>query len=235
VGRVYHSNEGIGVLLVLSPAAATTLADILTNWSKQLESFQHRELFLLELTAQAADGLSHMHSKGVMHRDIKPENLAFVTINPVHLVILDLGAAEHKKKSTNHKLGTTWYFAPELWAVKEGRSSEPFDNKVDMFALGATLYNLLLMKTSPKAVGRLNHKHFCAPPCIIKKQEGKKDQDMPRVWKLAQRLLTQDPEKRPSATEVLEWIQPHLREASANAARACEERNGKRRRGLISL
>jgi serine/threonine-protein kinase len=107
----------------------------------------------LDLTIQAARGLSAAHERGIVHRDLKPENL-FVTDEGV-LKILDFGIARqvHDKSlsrseldqaetrealtATGSVLGTIGYMAPEQIA------GSAVDARADLFALGCVFYELL--------------------------------------------------------------------------------------------
>lgn len=99
---------------------------------------------VLEFTDQILDVLVSAHAKGVIHRDLKPDNLFVTAEGPIK--ILDFGLArlldnvpgDHKTKS-GVALGTLPYMAPEQAL---GRRSE-IDGRVDVFAVGATMFRLL--------------------------------------------------------------------------------------------
>ncbi len=87
----------------------------------------------------AALGLEHLHAHAVAHRDVKPENIVVGADGYAKLVDLgfainlgDVGGRAHTL------LGTPEYLAPEVF-LAEGHGIE-----ADMWALGATLYVLLL-------------------------------------------------------------------------------------------
>lgn len=113
----------------------------------------------LDIAAQAAQGLAAAHDKGIIHRDIKPENLFLCRDGRVK--VLDFGLAKHmapfdrpevagedsptaafgpgEDSLTQHGtvMGTVGYMAPEQ--VR----GEPLDARVDIFALGTVLYEML--------------------------------------------------------------------------------------------
>ena len=81
---------------------------------------------------------------GVLHRDIKPSNLL---IDPRgSLWIADFGLARFRDDSgltlTGDLVGTLRYMAPEM---AMGRRMS-FDPRSDIYALGATLYELLTLR-----------------------------------------------------------------------------------------
>lgn len=88
-------------------------------------------------TLQVCEGVSYMHSQGVMHRDIKPEN---ILINAAgFLLVADFGCSTLKLKS-NKRLGTPGYMAPEVWAERN------YTKIVDSWSVGVLIYELLIKK-----------------------------------------------------------------------------------------
>ncbi|MHB1306839.1 MAG: serine/threonine protein kinase [Limisphaerales bacterium] len=82
--------------------------------------------------------LDHMHDRGFIHLDFKPENILVTPNGSVRLVDFDLALPrpEFPKKLSKNP-GTPAYMAPEQLL------REPVDHRSDIFAFGATAYELL--------------------------------------------------------------------------------------------
>jgi serine/threonine-protein kinase len=108
----------------------------------------------VEYVLQACEGIADAHAMGVIHRDVKPANL-FVTRrsdgSPL-VKVLDFGiskatdeeAAQNTGVSmtvTGAVLGSPAYMSPE-----QVRSAKDIDGRVDVWALGSVLHELLAGK-----------------------------------------------------------------------------------------
>src|SRR5580698_168512 len=86
--------------------------------------------------------LAGLHRRGVIHRDISPANIVISGDGAPCLVDFALAAplAEIRPAFTHHAeiVGTLAYLAPEA----TGRTGRPVDQRVDLYTLGATLYEL---------------------------------------------------------------------------------------------
>jgi serine/threonine-protein kinase len=87
-------------------------------------------------------GLEHAHGLGIIHRDIKPANIVVQGEEgaPGFAKILDLGIAATEGDAEldgNVLYGTPEYMAPEQILAQR------IDGRVDLYALGVTLFELL--------------------------------------------------------------------------------------------
>jgi len=100
---------------------------------------------LSEWLAPIADALDFIHGQGYIHRDIKPANILFDAHK--HPFLSDFGVAKamaggpqvDRKGLTGigMVLGTPEYLAPEVVL------GQPFDGRIDQYALAITIYELL--------------------------------------------------------------------------------------------
>ena len=97
----------------------------------------------VEITKQVLSGLSHAHEHGIIHRDIKPANVVLSQHSGLgdHVKILDFGLARFNQESSDLTggmvLGTPNYMAPEQI------SGAPLDHRIDIYACGVLLFELL--------------------------------------------------------------------------------------------
>ena len=121
---------------------ATRLADDLAVDSAGQSAWS---LVMARLGVQAAEALEHAHSLGVVHRDIKPSNM--IVSSDGRLWVTDFGLARVARNEvgltrTGDLLGTLRYMSPEQVRGEPG-AGEP---RVDVYALGATLYEALTLR-----------------------------------------------------------------------------------------
>lgn len=82
-------------------------------------------------------GIEHMHSEGFFHRDIKPENI-LCTGNVVKIADLGLAREIRSLPPYTEYVSTRWYRSPELLLL-----SSAYNSPVDIWALGCILYEMI--------------------------------------------------------------------------------------------
>jgi eukaryotic-like serine/threonine-protein kinase len=109
------------------------------------EYFARKTVFgesdVISIMVQLLDALGHAHQRKVWHRDIKPANL--IIMNDGRLKVADFGIARIEASDITQTfplMGTPGYIAPETYR------GEAIDHRVDLFAAGAVMYQLLAGK-----------------------------------------------------------------------------------------
>ena len=96
----------------------------------------------VHIALDVARALEHAHSRNIIHRDIKPDNILVTRSGVAKLA--DLGLAKRTDEtshltSTRQGFGTTAYMPYE-----QAVAARSADNRSDIYALGATLYHLVV-------------------------------------------------------------------------------------------
>ncbi|HZC87050.1 MAG TPA: serine/threonine-protein kinase, partial [Steroidobacteraceae bacterium] len=107
-----------------------------------LECFEGRVSFsiaqVVDIGSQLLEALQYAHERGVWHRDIKPANILLMSNGRVK--VTDFGIARIESSVLTQLgaiMGTPGFIAPEMYL------SDSFDSRVDLFAAGVVLYQLL--------------------------------------------------------------------------------------------
>ncbi|HUJ63360.1 MAG TPA: serine/threonine-protein kinase [Kofleriaceae bacterium] len=143
--------------------ARARLSGHLLPWSRT------KRIFL-----QVCSALSAAHARGIVHRDLKPENVYLVEFlgDPDFVKLLDFGIAKltevdgeggRKLTKTGMLFGTPEYMSPEQ------ARGEPVDHRVDIYAMGCILFQLVTGRVPFEAdnfMGVLSLHLTEAPPVI---------------------------------------------------------------------
>ena len=103
---------------------------------------------VLEILPQILEGLKSVHDISVWHMDLKPSNIMIDKNGKV--TIIDFGASKHieqgKSLTTSMAVGKTVAYCPPEQTQETLKNVGPW---TDIYALGATLYNLLTRNIPP--------------------------------------------------------------------------------------
>src|SRR6266567_1248022 len=153
---------------------------------------------------QLAEGVNHLHELDVLHRDIKPSNV--LVTKEGRVVLLDFGLVEDIEHEPHEALlaGTPDYMSPEQAAqMRISKAS-------DWYSVGVMLYEAL--------TGRLPFEGRFFEIMMGKQtrdpiQPRELNSEAPRdLNDLCMKLLSRDPEARPTGQEVLHVLEAHTTE-----------------------
>ncbi len=156
----------------------------------------------LALARRLAAALAAVHRRGIVHRDIKPRNVVLVDGKAEEARLIDFGVARsnaHPRRMTRTGvvIGTPCYMAPE-----QTRAQGDVDARVDLFAVGALLYECLTGAPpfeGPSVLEVLARILLEPTPPL-----GPRTKGVPSWFvELVERLLSKDPVDRPRDGEAL--------------------------------
>ena len=148
-----------------------------------------------------AAGMKYLHNKNIMHRDLKPENILLNDKLEPHIGDFGLSKLldnQNKNGQANTvSIGTPLYMAPEIF------TNSPYDFKVDVYAFGMILYEILTSLspfkdiTNPMALGMkiCNGERPSFPPNFS-----------PVFQVLIDRCWASNPDHRPTFDEIVEYL-----------------------------
>jgi serine/threonine protein kinase len=155
--------DDAGVYFTMRCIAGDTLNSIINNISNDVDDYRRKYTLrrLVGIFLSVCNAVAFAHSKGVMHGDLKPGNVMVGQYGEV--LVMDWGlahnasAAEDQDENLRRALipekraavsdigGTPVFMAPEHVS---GEYTVP-DRKSEVYALGAILYSILTLKSSP--------------------------------------------------------------------------------------
>ena len=173
------------------------------------------------IVRQLARALQAAHDKGVIHRDLKPDNVFLVELRdePSQVKLLDFGIAklaksDHRveKTATGAIVGTPQYIAPEQ------AKGYAIDHRVDIYALGGILFELLSGRPPFLADNAMEivAKHLMETPVRVSTLV---PDVPPQLDELIDQMLAKQPDRRPSLARVAEVLDAIRGRASSQASR----------------
>lgn len=129
----YGSSDG-DLFIVMELVDGTTLRSLLERFGRLgTDTARH-------VARGVAAALDHAHAKGIIHRDVKPENILLTPDGQVKVVDFGIAKAlgpQAANLTADRPIGTVAYVAPEQI------TSTSVDARADVYALGATTYEML--------------------------------------------------------------------------------------------
>lgn len=192
VRLVDHFEDTQKLYFVLEFVEKGSLFDLIRRKIKLSES-EACEIFI-----QACVGLHYLHSNNVLHRDIKPENL-LISKDEV-LKICDFGWSAQGNEKRVTFCGTLDYMSPEMI------NSEPHTFKVDIWAIGILLYEMLHGSPPFRAKNpKEQYRNIASSNYPMGTHVSKP------AAQLIRSILQLKPENRPSIIEILksQWVKEY--------------------------
>lgn len=132
------------LVLILEDCGGQSLEQWLEEWQSAPTDLLIPLQDFLQIAIAITDSLSQLHAAQIIHKDIKPSNIIW---NPETsaLRLIDFGIATQglgespAERYLKRLEGTLAYLAPE----QTGHLSQAIDHRADLYALGATFYELL--------------------------------------------------------------------------------------------
>ena len=146
---------------------------------------------------QLVSALSYLHKRGIAHRDIKPENVVFDMNLTAKLI--DFGVCCQTHSLASSFVGTDFFIAPEIIAQPQ---YDP--KKADIYSLGVTAF-LMVTGFIPFRTSR-EYNLFAKTGKI----PGLDSIESDPLKGIILNMMSYNPEKRPSAPELLDALQEQL-------------------------
>ena len=108
---------------------------------ERIDEFRGDQRAMAQLLATVARAVEHAHRRGILHRDLKPGNILLDERREPHVTDFGLAKRLDEESSLTQAgaiVGTPSYMAPE-----QAQAATDLSTAVDVYGLGAVLYELL--------------------------------------------------------------------------------------------
>ena len=160
----------------------------------------------VKITLGICEALDYMHKHGVVHRDLKPENVMVGADDHIKLIDFGIAMKEDARRLTfagpSPLLGTPDYISPEQVKGQRG------DQRSDIYALGAMLYEMLTGEppfTGPNPLAVMNERVLADPKPARKLNP----EISPQLQEILYRALERDPRHRYATAAEMAWDLEH--------------------------
>jgi serine/threonine protein kinase len=152
------------------------------------------------------DALDNLHKHGVVHRDLKPENIMVCDGDRIKIIDFGIALKEDARRITQvgltPALGTPDYISPEQVKGQRG------DQRSDVYALGAILYEMLTGQppfTGSNPLAVMNERLLIDPAPARELNP----EISPALEEILFRALARDPRRRYATAAEMAWELEH--------------------------
>lgn len=197
--------------LILENCPRGCLFDIL----EYIPGMNLQEIQLLRIAKDVLEALTYVHGKNFIHRDIKIENILLGNDNIYKLcdfgsmtnkIVTQITKDNRQEINDDYQKNTTpQYRAPELLDLFQNNQ---INHKIDIFALGVVLFILSFQKPPFETqLAAINKQYFIPDTHNYSEQ----------YIQLFELMFTTDPAQRPSAPELLKYLEQHFPSLTTNS------------------
>lgn len=156
--------------------------------------------------------MKHLHKHRIIHRDLKPGNVLIDKDFRPHISDFGLSKYTHTGHSNEQSkyLGTTSYMAPEII------QGDPYDGKVDVYAFGILMYQVLTDK-KPYPLFDTEHKQLYLLPSQVAEKNLRPSFEGCEVKQshkeLIEKCWSSSPKERPTFEEIFNKLAYNIEES----------------------